>query len=540
MAKAKIQTIFDVDGKVLYQEAAATKKELIQTLVARRMSLAGADLSNLSLRHMNFRGADLAGAKFDNSNLSGSIFSNANLCSASLRRSRLTGVEAQRARFEGAFLEEADFAGSTVSFSSFRGAHMSGANLARCNASSTIFAHVEGKGANFSGSKLKNADFSNVMIQNADFRGANLSTTLSLAEEHLPDRTRDAIVIDCLYDDETVLCGSVGAMKRDATRSGWARMLRWFIPAGLVTTAMIAAPGIEAFFKLESLEMPTSGGFILLLGLAATVKVGIEEWLRERAANAVGDLQLRYRQAMATASRLARSKSDLIAAVARRADLEPLKLALEAIREGQGAKAALHRFLWMVSDNDAVIICERQHLAMALYALSSNESRRYPLKRDVILVNAGAISSDLSGPPSALRFHEDGSMTALWGSGEKPIARVVYPARYGSIIACDPEGTLLPACPDKVTAIARFRAAILESSGLAEFAYPTRSHYVQPGKDGTILVYQASSRRLDNPIGPAVIKPDGEMLNFRNGSPNTPHLNGPADDEDAEVISPAF
>lgn len=513
---SKLQTILDVDGNILYQEIAASKKVLIQTLADRKASLARADLSNLNLRRVNFRGADLVGAKLDRSNLAGANLCNANLQSASLAGTRMAGVEAQRTRFEGAQLENADLAGSTISFSNFRGAKLDGASFARCNASSTVFTHVVSKGANFGGAKLRNSNFSNSTIQNCDFRGADLSTTLPLNKAHLPNRTHDSIILNCLYDKSTVFCQSVGGMSRDASRSRIARTLGWVVPSILLGAALTLVPEVESGLLSVNENMgAASAGVILALGLAATVKASLEDWVKDKAVRAADELQLQYRKALASARRLAMSKSGLVAAIATRSGLEPLRLALEAVRAGSNGCSLVQDFIWLASDNDAVIICDRQHLAQALGVLSVNETRNYAIQRDTILVFPGSPAADITGAPSALRFHEDGSMTAVWGTGANPVASVTYPSGHGKPVVRG--GTGIEA-PSKVTAITRFRGRILENAALSNFTYPLRSHYVQPGQDDSILVYQGSSRRLDNPFGPAVITPDGKAIYFRNGT----------------------
>ena len=511
----KLQTITDVHGEVMYQGLAVSKKDLIEELVRQKHSLDYADLSGLDLRQVDLSGAKLTGANFTKSGLRGANMSNAMVQEACFANAELYGIEARRTRFEGADFTNAKLAGAVLSFSNFRGAKLTGADFSDCNASSTQFTHSHGRGVKFVDTKLKNSDFSFATIQEGHFEGANFETTLSLAEEHLPNRTLGATFVSCRYSSETKFCSSVPALKKDSIWSSIGRLASWIIPAALMYEGMTNLEHLVHFEEMFEAS-PMNVALIIVFPAAALIKTAVEEFIREKAGGALSDIQLRARKFMADVRRMARSKADLVVAVAKKMDLEPLRLALEASHTDDD-RTKIDALYWVLGNDDAAIVCDRRDLGRALAVMSDNETRHYPVRSNVVLINPGAEAHGLEGPPSALRFQKDGSVIALWGQHGKVLAKVKYPAGKNAVGEVIGKGSSADHCLDKKKAIELFRSSILSNDGLMGFNYPRASHYVREGKDGTILVYNARTRRLDNPIGAAVIKLNGEKLHYRNG-----------------------
>ena len=76
--------ILDHTGKVIFEAAAATLKELLIAALLSGADLSGADLSGADLRYADLSGANLSGANLRYANLSGADLSGANLSGADL------------------------------------------------------------------------------------------------------------------------------------------------------------------------------------------------------------------------------------------------------------------------------------------------------------------------------------------------------------------------------------------------------------------------------------------------------------------------
>ena len=106
-------------GKVLFEAAANTVKELLLAALLSGANLSGADLS----------GADLSGANLRDANLRGANLSGADLSGASLRGANLSGANLSDANLSDANLRGANLSGADLSDANLRYANLSGANL---------------------------------------------------------------------------------------------------------------------------------------------------------------------------------------------------------------------------------------------------------------------------------------------------------------------------------------------------------------------------------------------------------------------------
>src|SRR3546814_9366350 len=72
---------------------------------------------------------------------------------------------------------------------------------------------------------MRNADFGSSRVVRADFSGADLTSSLPIDAEHLPDRSRLAVIVGCLYDDVTKTDRSLPGMRHDRTTNRLVRAL---------------------------------------------------------------------------------------------------------------------------------------------------------------------------------------------------------------------------------------------------------------------------------------------------------------------------
>lgn len=170
-----------------------TRRDVINALIStsfnselrfQGVNLAGADLSKLDLRHINFKFANLRGAGLQGANLSycclercdlsasnmegvilfGVKMVCANLERASLRAAHMEDPLGKRTNMEGVNLKGAILEGSSMAGVNLRVATLKNANLKNCDL----------RGACLAGADLENCDLSCSDLHEANLRGANL------------------------------------------------------------------------------------------------------------------------------------------------------------------------------------------------------------------------------------------------------------------------------------------------------------------------------------------------------------------------------
>jgi len=117
-------------GKVLFEAAVATVKELLLAALLAGADLSGADLSYAGLSYADLSYAGLSYAGLSYANLSGANLSYADLSGANLSYANLSG-----ANLSGANLSYADLRGANLSGANLSGANLSDANLSGANLS---------------------------------------------------------------------------------------------------------------------------------------------------------------------------------------------------------------------------------------------------------------------------------------------------------------------------------------------------------------------------------------------------------------------
>ena len=88
--------------------------------------------------------------------------------------------------------------------------------------------------------------------------------------------------------------------------------------------------------------------------------------------------------------------------------------------------------------------------------------------------------------------------------------------------------------------MSHFQQALLEDHGI-DLPYPSESHELRAGQDGSIIVIRSSDRRPDNPDGPALVMIDGTERVFRNGAEVVEaSTDAPDVDEDQSLPAPGL
>ena len=112
MARLQIKSRWD-DSKILYEGEAETLRDLVNTAVAERVDLRGANLGDANLGDANLGDANLG---------------DANLGGANLGDANLGGAYLGGANLRGAYLGDANLGGANLGDANLRGANLGGAN----------------------------------------------------------------------------------------------------------------------------------------------------------------------------------------------------------------------------------------------------------------------------------------------------------------------------------------------------------------------------------------------------------------------------
>jgi len=154
------------------------------------IDLNGADLSNLDLRYINFKLANLAGCDLSGANLGNCCLERADLTGACLDEASLGGVKMPRANLEGASLVKCNFEDPTCHKANLEGANlkcaildgsqMTGINLRLANLKGASMQNCVLHDATLAGADLENCNLTGCDLQSANLRGANVVGTIFL------------------------------------------------------------------------------------------------------------------------------------------------------------------------------------------------------------------------------------------------------------------------------------------------------------------------------------------------------------------------
>jgi hypothetical protein len=510
-------SIRDIDGKILYRGTAESRKKLIASLVAKGASLARADLRNADMSYMDLNGIDLEGAMLETTDFRGSQMKGAHLEKASLRRAKFAGAMMQGVQGQAADFTGADLHGAILTFSNLRGAILDGADLTAAGCSSAVMTHCSMNGTRFREARLHSTDFGSSRIVKADFSGANMKVTGPLNWKHFADRTRNATVVGCIYDDNTRFCESAPEFRRDYRINRFAKAALWTTSSLAILGLGLLAPGWLDEGMLANLVTP-GAGFIAVFAIAFLLKEKLEDVFKEHAESRLHSWQVKLRDIAHEIARKGGDIASLVAATGRSRTLEPIRTALATTSGAARKRGFFSAFREVMTTLGDVVICDRRHLAMALASISANRDRRYGIRNDVILMRFGADGKPPTGTAACLKFHRDGRTTAVWCDEQGAPARSATWGTDGTPEHV--EGLLYELSPCKGEVLGEFEAALLAENGMPTFRYPRSTNYIQAGQDGSILVFRSANKRLDNPDGPAFIGPDGTRRHFRNGSPS--------------------
>lgn len=551
-----VKEIKDLDGRTLFRAEAATIKELVRKAASERASLRRADLARADLNGLDLAGVDLSDANLYRARFKGANLAGADLSGVSAAHAQFFGAHLARVRFDGANLVHAVFDGATAGQASFRGAVLDDAGFPQASLTGADFSQAEACKASFRGARLVNAKFCYGRFVACDFAQADLGVSGKLDALHLPDRTRGAVAIGCDYDDAKLPKRSLPAMRWDRWTGRGAEGLLSCVAAGSAAFGgyMLLPHWMEVGGLVEVAEK--GAGAVGGLALVVMTAKRIEEFLSEKIAEAAVRLQVRVRDSVSRLVRVGADRAWLTVAMVKQGSDVPLRRALAATAPEAASRGFFARWTEFSAKVGRVVVCDRRHLGLALDECAFERDRRHPVDRDVVLVRTGdgegspslpcgdASGSAATPVPVAVRLSRDGTRSAVW-AGEDGKPRIV--ATYGEDGApveawniakrepVDPAGIgRLPAWKATLDA---FEAGVRRDCGLPAAVRPTETHAVAVGADGTVLVYDRRSGRLDNPLGPSVVKPTGEEVWFRQGRQTATRRHGGPGGPEAEAAA---
>lgn len=145
------------------------RREAVRERIARKESLAGADLTGAGLYGMDLSGADFRGAILRRADLRGAQLAGADFTGANFAEADLTGARATGAIFAGADFTEARLEDVEFSRTELAEAHFSYAILKRAR-----LAEAKAAGGLFPGADLSDADLRRALLDGADFTRARM------------------------------------------------------------------------------------------------------------------------------------------------------------------------------------------------------------------------------------------------------------------------------------------------------------------------------------------------------------------------------
>ncbi|MTH95086.1 pentapeptide repeat-containing protein [Roseibium sp. RKSG952] len=506
--------IKDIEGNELHSGEASTKRELIVRLVNAGVSMAGADLSGQRLWHCDLSGGDFRGANLSGADLRGTIAEKANFSGAIMRGVKASGFKSTRSDFSNADLSRLNsersnrrtsMEGAILSYSRFNGATLNGADFSDAAMSAASFVGANMRSARFRDANLKNADWTGATVISCDFHEANLTPTYKIAENHLPDRTRLAVV-------------SGNNLKKTKIGPGNMPFRIDRMTGKLVKNAAAAAATTGIFYlgnafsldpDIDALKayIGTGAGLVAAVAAVNFLKEKIEDTIKDGALAWLAKSQVAVRCAVAKFVRRGCAVGDL--AIAFATNREARRILKHMNKNADGG--VLHAVSGMISGTLKVIVCDRKKLSDALVALSAFKEERMRGEGDVILMRLGKHDTEL---PKAVLLDNEGKSAAIWDFKEHGGASVVW----------NEDGKILEAVGDRRNAsrwmnrdqvLGSFQRAVLFDTDTPDFEYDPDTHGVRQGRDGSLVVIKTSNGRIDNPHGPAVLTPKNERLWFK-------------------------
>ncbi|NTF17423.1 pentapeptide repeat-containing protein [Agrobacterium rubi] len=525
----KVYTIKDIDGNVMYQRQAPSKKAMIERLVLEKMSLARADLRGDDLEHLNLSFGDFTDANLDGAKLTGCKAKKTRFDFASMRGTACDGISAPYASFIDAKLlphpvsgKHTSFVGGVLPYTHWDKAKCLKVDWSKADICSSTFAGSYLRRCNFFRAQAHNAEWvdSNQFANNFD--KAVISPRMkNTPEQFLPDRTKDAIIVGNSYKG-TVFAGSKkkpGEKTPVSTDAAfiWDKRITALknhlstvaITGGLIGLGSVLPMDVEGMLQGS---LGSGIGFIATASVAVLAKDKIEDLVKGQASDRLTDLDAKVREVCLQAIRRGKSVGSLATALmsSKHADI------LAKVIHDPG-KSILGRFKAVASGEIDLLVCDRKHLAEGLSRLSEALNGRLREDQDVVMTRSG-FSEDGYDVPNIIVMKRDGRLQAVWGGEDGTIHRRMEWNSAGLPTQPNEDIAFMGPYTGHRRILKGFADAIANEAGVPEFNWNPETHVIRRGRNDSVVVLRKKDNRMDNPDGPAIVSKEDEMFYFRNAS----------------------
>lgn len=505
----KKQTIYDVDGNLLHEGLAQSKKAYIQYLVSKGKSLARADLrAARDLSHLNLDNGEFQGANFDGVDLRGTTAKKAIFRGAKMRGVKASGFNGQRGNFA-----EVDFSrhpdtkvntilnGAVFTYAKLDNSRLDYADFSDASMSSATMVGVHARKANFSRSTMHNVDWVHSEIVSSAFEGTIMRPTIRTGANHLPDRTRDAIIVGNNMNNAEIGVGN-GRFDKDALMGSVAKNIIWSAITAGFFFATLQVPDVDLDYIKASIG-DNSAAFVFVATAAVLFKERIEDFFKDGISDLVTGVNLKTRQIIADVVRGGKALASVAVAFV---SPSHRKKVLECMTHPD--KSVYSQFKATISGELEVLICDRKSLAEALSRLTDAQDNRFRRDSNIVIARKGFADDNA---PNMLILNKDGTTEAFWKNSSGETAHMKWD-KTGVAISRPQIGRWYGALDNRNEAIDKFMMMVVLDNNIPQFEIPTVTHTVREGQDGSIVVVKRSDGRLENPLGPMIITPNDEML----------------------------
>ncbi len=524
----KVFTIKDIDGNVMYQRQAHSKKQMIERLIQEEKSFARADLHDDDLEHIDLSFADFTGANLDGAKLTGCRAKKARFDFASMRGTACDGISAPNATFVDAKLLPHPINGKHTSFV---GANLPYTHWDKAKCLKVDWSKADICSSTFVGTYLRRCNFFRVQAHNVDWvdsvQYANNFDKSVIAprmkntpEQFLPDRTKDAIIVGNSYKGTTFTDPKkIGGRTSPSTDAAfiWDKRITTLknhlstvsITGGLIGLGTVLPMDIEGMLQGS---LGTGMGFLAVASVAVLAKDKIEDLIKGQASDRLTDLDAKVRGLALQAIRRGKSVGSLATALmsSKHADI------LQKVIHDPG-QSILGRFKAVVSGNIDLLVCDRKHLAEGLSRLSEALNGRLRENQDVVMTRSG-FSEDGYDVPNVIVMKRDGRLQAVWGGADGTIHRQMEWSSAGLPTQPNEDIRFMGPYMGHRRILKAFADAVASEAGVPEFNWNPETHIIRRGRNDSVVVLRKKDNRMDNTDGPAIVSRDDEMFYFRNSS----------------------
>lgn len=525
----KVFTIKDIDGNVMYQRQAPSKKAMIERLIQEKKSFARADLQGDDLEHIDLSCADFMWANLDGAKLTGCRAKRAKFDFASMRGTACDGISAPNATFFDAKLlphpttgRHTSFVGANLPFTQWDKAKCLKVDWSKADVCSSTFVGTYLRRCNFFRVQAHNVDWVDSVQYANNFDKAVISPRMkNTPEQFLPDRTKDAIIVGNSYKGTTFTDPKkAGANKPSPSTDAafiWDKRITT-VKNHLSTLAITGSLiGLGSVFPMdvEGMLQGSLGsgiGFLATASVAVLAKDKIEDLVKGQASDRLTDLDAKVRGIALQAIRRGKSVGSLATALmsSKHADL------LQKVIHEPG-KSILGRIKAVVSGDIDLLVCDRKHLAEGLSRLSEALNGRLREDQDVVMTRSG-FSEDGYDVPNIIVMKRDGRLQAVWGGADGTIHRKMEWSSAGLPTQPNEDIRFMGPFTGHRRILKAFADAVAAEAGVPEFNWNPETHVIRRGRNDSVVVLRRKDNRMDNPDGPAIVSRHDEMFYFRNSS----------------------